>query len=79
MNEPIIKMLTDPSLNGKDIFSDILTSPIRRFTSIKLMADSIFKILCNSNSKNEIIEDGKKLSENIETVFSISFKSSSKK
>ena len=57
-------MLTDPSLIGKDIFSDILTSPIRRLTSFKLMTDSIVNML----SKNEIILDGKKLSENIKMV-----------
>lgn len=59
-----MKMLTDPSLIGKDIFSDILTSPIRRLTSFKLMTDSIVNML----SKNEIILDGKKLSENIKMV-----------
>lgn len=64
MNEHIMKMLTDPSLIGKDIFSDILTSPIRRLTSFKLMTDSIVNML----SKNEIILDGKKLSENIKMV-----------
>jgi hypothetical protein len=65
-------MLTDSCLTGKDIFSDILTSPIRRLTSIKLMTDSLVNYLLLSESKNEIILDGKNLSRTIEMVFSIS-------
>jgi hypothetical protein len=66
LNEPISKMLLDPNLRGKDIAADILTSPIKRVSNLKLLVDGILKTIPSDQS--EVILEGKNLSKKIELV-----------